>query len=77
MTKMIDLKKYVYEPIDLCACFDPVFFPPKELVLEWERLRTPFRSTMERKVGNTWYRVETMCGGNESLLDKTKRLIFS
>ena len=74
---MINLKNHVYEPIDLCACFDPMFFPPKTLELEWERLRNPFRSTMDRKIGNTLYRVETMCGGNESLLDKAKRLIFS
>ncbi len=21
-------KNYMYEPIDLCACYEPMFFPP-------------------------------------------------
>ena len=32
---------------------------------------------IERKIGNTWYIVETECDGNEPLADKVKRLIFS
>jgi hypothetical protein len=77
MTEVTDLNSYVYEPIDLCAFYEPIFEPPKELVWEWERLRYPFRNTVETKIGNTWYLVETMCGGDESLQEKAKRLIFS
>ena len=27
---------YVYEPIDLCACYEPIFEPPQELIDEWK-----------------------------------------
>ena len=27
---------YVYEPIDLCACYEPMFEPPQELIDEWK-----------------------------------------
>lgn len=81
MTGVIDFSKYVYEPIDLCACYDPIFYPPEAQLKEWERLRTarnnPFRGTVERRIGNTWYLIETVCDGNEALLDKARRLIFS
>ena len=81
MTPIIDLSKYVYEPINLCACYDPIFYPPEAQVKEWERLRSmrnnPFRGTVERKIGNTRYLIETVCDGNETLLDKARRLIFS
>lgn len=26
------------ERIDLCTCFDPIFYPPKAVLREWERL---------------------------------------
>ena len=81
MTGVIDFSKYVYEPVDLCACFEPIFFPPKAQVKEWERLRAagynPFRGTVERRIGNTWYLIETVCDGNEALADLARRLIFS
>ena len=81
MTPVINLNKYVYEPIDLCACYEPIFFPSDAQVKEWERLRTernnPFRGTVERRIGNTWYLIETVCDGNEVLADLARRLIFS
>ena len=81
MTQVIDLSKYVYEPIDLCACYEPIFFPPEAQVKEWERLRmarnNPFRGTVQRRIGNTWYLIETVCDGNEALADLARRLIFS
>ena len=81
MTPVIDLNNYVYEPVDLCACYDPIFFPPEAQVKEWERLHmaknNPFRGTVERRIGNTWYLIETVCDGNEALADLAKRLIFS
>lgn len=81
MTQVINLSKYVYEPVDLCACYDPIFFPSDAQVKEWERLRmernNPFRGTVERRIGNTWYLIETVCDGNEALADLARRLIFS
>ena len=67
--------------IDLTACFDFVFEPPVDFLEEcrkrWETVTSPFRTTIERKLGNTWYLIETECAGNEPLTDKVKRLIFS
>ena len=81
MTSVISLNKYKYEPVDLCACYEPIFFPSVDQVKEWERLRmaknNPFRGTVERRIGNTWYLIETVCDGNEALADLAKRLIFS
>ena len=37
----------------------------------------PFTGTVERKIGNTLYVIETECEGTERLSDKIKRLIFS
>ena len=72
MTPVIRLDKYVYDPIDLCACYEPIFFPSDAQVKEWERLRTernnPFRGTVERRIGNTWYLIETVCDGDEKLV---------
>lgn len=68
-----------YEPIDLEACFDMLFYPPEEQLKEWRREReaqNPFNSTILRKIGNTWYEITTDCEGTESLAGKVKRLIF-
>ena len=67
-------KSYVYEPIDLCACYEPMVFPPAGL---WDEPQNPFFDIVERKIGNTWYIVKTECDGNETLANKVKRLIFS
>ena len=81
MTGLIDFSKYGYEPIDLCACYEPIFLPSEAQEKEWERLRmaesNPFHGTVERRIGNTWYLIETVCDGDEALLDKARRLIFS
>ncbi len=74
------LEFYTYEPIDLCACYEPIFIPPQELLEQWQKMtekRNPFRCTVERKIGNTFYLIETKCAGEERLSDKVKRLIFS
>jgi len=75
-------KNYVYEPIDLCACYEPFFEPPAEQVEEWRRQReaepqNPFSCTVTRRIGNTCYMIETECNGAEPLPDMIKRLIFS
>ncbi|MCD8148782.1 MAG: hypothetical protein LUE92_04290 [Clostridiales bacterium] len=31
-----DFEKYVYEPVDLCACYEPLYDPPPEQEKEWE-----------------------------------------
>ena len=60
---------------------DPIFEPPIDFLEEcrkrWENRMNPFTGTVERKIGNTWYLLETVCDGNEPLTHKVKRLIFS
>ena len=67
--------------IDIESCFDPIFEPPIDFLEEcrkrWENRMNPFTGTVERKIGNTWYLLETVCDGNEPLTHKVKRLIFS
>ena len=75
-------KNYVYKPIDLCACYEPMVEPPAEQAEEWRRQSepeppNPFSCTTTHKIGNTWYIVETECAGNEPLSNMVKRLIFS
>ena len=67
-------KNYVYEPIDLCACYEPMTFPPDGF---GDEPQNPFSCTVTRKIGNAWYVVETECGGNEPLSGMVRRLIFS
>ena len=33
---MNDFEDYVYEPIDLCACYEPIIEAPQELIDEWQ-----------------------------------------
>ena len=67
--------------IDISSCFDMVFDPPIDFLEEcrkrWEALTSPFRTTIERKIGNPWYVLETEGAGSEPLADKVRRLIFS
>ena len=77
----------LWDVIDACSvinigsCFDPIFEPPLDFLEECHKrqmaAQSPFHTTIERKIGNTWYIVETECDGNEPLADKVKRLIFS
>lgn len=67
--------------IDICSCFDMIFEPPIDFLEECRKRRemetSPFCSTTQRKIGNTWYVIETECAGTETLSNKAKRLIFS
>ena len=67
--------------IDIESCFDPIFEPPIDFLEEcrkrWEAAQSSFCKTIECKIGNTWYTVETVCDGTEPLTAKVKRLIFS
>ena len=68
-------KDFMSEPdygyIDIESCFDPIFEPPIDFLEEcrkrWENRMNPFTGTVERKIGNTWYLLETVCDGNEPL----------
>ena len=33
---MNNFEDYVYEPIDLCACYEPIIEAPQELIDEWQ-----------------------------------------
>ena len=77
---MNNFENCVYEPIDLCACYEPIFEPPADFIEEWYREhepQNPFSCTVTRKIGNTWYIVETECAGDEPLPSLVRRLIFS
>ena len=74
------------EVIELCrfinieSCFDYACDPPTDFLEQCEKYwsgRHSVCGTVERKIGNTWYTVETLCDGNEPLTQKVKRLIFS
>ena len=67
-------ENYVYEPIDLCAIYEPMVFPPAGL---WDEPQNTFCDIVERKIGNACYIIKTECDGNETLASKVKRLIFS
>ena len=67
-------KHYVYEPIDLCACYEPMVFHPDSF---GDEPQNPFSYTVTRKIGSTWYIVETECGGDKPLPNMVRRLIFS
>lgn len=63
---------------DLCSIYDFRDDPPPGLFDDADgRGYGPFCETILRKIGNTWYLVQTSCGGTEPLTDKVKRLIFS
>ena len=36
---MNTFENYVYEPVDLCACYEPIFEAPQELIDEWKAAR--------------------------------------
>ena len=77
---MNNFENYVYEPIDLCACYEPMFEAPADFIEELYREhgpRNPIASKVTRKIGNTWYIIETECAGDEPLPSMMRRLIFS
>ena len=77
-------KDFMSEPdygyIDIESCFDPIFEPPIDFLEEcrkrWENRMNPFTGTVERKIGNTWYLLETVCDGNEPLTHKVNGSFF-
>ena len=66
--------------VDLESCFDPLFYPPEDFENTSDNQRrenSPFACMGKYKIGNTFYLVETKCGGTEPLPYKLRRLIFS
>ena len=81
MKKTVDeINKMIMEDAPMEE-IDPIFEPPIDFLEEcrkrWEAAQSSFCKTIECKIGNTWYVIETECDGNEPLTDKVKRLIFS
>ena len=37
---MNPFENYVYEPIDLCACYEPMLEAPQDLISEWKTAHT-------------------------------------
>ena len=70
-------KDFMSEPdygyIDIESCFDPIFEPPIDFLEEcrkrWENRMNPFTGTVERKIGNTWYLLETVIEVTEEWLE--------
>ena len=67
--------------IDIESCFDPIFEPPIDFLEEcrkrWGSGLKPVPGPVERKSGNTWIWLETVCTGDEPLTRKEKGIIFS
>ena len=61
----------------LTPFLDPNYFFEEGRPKRGEAAQSSFCKTIECKIGNTWYVIETECDGNEPLTDKVKRLIFS
>lgn len=82
MTKNFELltfEELLNLPIDIESCFDPIFEPPADFIEEWYRdhePQNPFSCKVTRKIGNTWYIVETECDGAEPLSSLMRRMIF-
>ncbi len=83
MTKNFELltfEELLNLPIDIDSCCDPIFDPPADISEESRRnpeQDNPFSCTVTRKIGNTWYIIETGCAGDEPLPSLMRRMIFS
>ena len=69
-----------YEPIDLNLPMIEFEKPPESFLKEceeyWANTMKPFHKTIERKIGNTTYVIETEFAGRESLADKLRRMMM-
>ncbi len=69
-----------YEPIDLDYSMIEFEAPPESFLKEceeyWAHTMKPFYKTVERKIGNTTYVIETEFAGRESLADKLRRMMM-
>ena len=72
-----DLVFELCKAFDHESCFNPIFDPPESFLQECEAYWNRRSPTVERKIGNTWSTIETVCDGTEPLTAKVKRLIFS
>lgn len=79
MADTIDIFSPYYK-IDLCSCYFPEEPFPEDFEEQCRRYWAggrAFGETVMRKIGNTWYEIETKCDGSERLTDKLHRMIFS
>jgi len=77
---MTKTKNDVYEPIDLCACFDMIFDPPAAVIREWEErfmenkervyYGTELDGTLYYYNGNTRTKVTEFFAANGKTMDK-------
>ena len=63
-----------YDPIDLCECYEPLDFPPKEILREWKLENEPYYGTepdgkMYFYVGNTRIKVSEHFNDNGKPLE--------
>ena len=68
------------EPIDYGEPFYGFETPPEIFLREceeyWANTIKPFHKTIERKIGNTIYVIDTEFAGRESLADKLRRMMM-
>ena len=73
---------FEYELVDADTATDENGFeiPPDSFLREcaeyWANTMKPFHTTVERKIGNTTYVIETEFAGRETLADKLHRLMM-
>ena len=69
-----------YELINTDAATADYETPPDSFLKEceeyWANTMKPFHKTIERKIGNTTYVIETEFAGRESLADKLRRMMM-
>ncbi len=74
------MKVYEDEPFDLTEPLYGFEEPPESFLKEceeyWANTMKPFHKTIERKIGNTTYVIETEFAGRESFADKLHRMIM-
>ena len=72
-------EQFEYELVDGDAPTD-YETPPESFLREceeyWANTMKPFHKTIERKIGNTTYVIETEFAGRESLADKLRRMMM-
>ncbi len=73
-------ESYEHDLIDPNEPFYGFEEPPESFLREceeyWANTMKPFHKTIERKIGNTTYVIETEFAGRESLADKLHRMIM-
>lgn len=73
-------EQFEYELVDSDTPAGDFETPPESFLKEceeyWANTMKPFHKTIERKIGNTTYIIETEFTGRESLADKLRRMMM-